>query len=157
MPKLSRWMIRSSFINLWAGFGIATLILSQRGLPDIFPIYAWQWIPVHVNLLLIGWMVQFAFGVSYWIFPRLFDRRTDRGRPKFAVMSAIMLNLGVWLHAIAGLTAPWYDRLMPLRPIGLGLQILSAIIFAYHGYPRARPTFMDQGKQSDGQRKKASR
>lgn len=144
MPRLSRYLIRSSFFNLWVGFGFATLILSHKGLPDVFPAYTWQWIPAHINLLLVGWMVQFALGVAYWIFPRLFDQLTERGRTSAAVLSAILLNLGVWLHVIAGLVAPWDDSLMPLRPIGIALQILAALLFAYHAYPRVRPTFINQ-------------
>lgn len=139
MPKLSRWMIRGSFFNLWLGFGMAALILSRKGLPESFPAYTWQWIPVHVNLLLVGWMVQFALGVAYWILPRLFDRRTDRGRVPFAVAAAVFINLGVWLHVTGGLIAPWDDHLMFLRPVGLALQCLGALSFAYHVYPRIRP------------------
>lgn len=144
MPLLSRIMIRTAFINLWAGFGFSVLILGHKGLPNTFPAYAWQWIPAHVNLLLVGWMVQFAVGVAYWIFPRLFDQLTERGRRGVAALSAIVLNLGVWLHVFAGLIAPWEDGLMPLRPVGILLQILATALFAYHAYPRIRPTFVDQ-------------
>ena len=142
MPLLSRMMIRIAFLNLWVGFGIATLILSYKGHPELFPAYTWQWIPAHVNLLLIGWMVQLALGVAYWILPRLYMQGSERGRIRFAVTAPILINTGVWLHVITALIAPWNNDMMTLLPAGLFLQLLGVIAFAIHAYPRIRPMFL---------------
>ena len=34
MPKLSRIMIRLAFLHCWVGFGLATLLISRKGLPE---------------------------------------------------------------------------------------------------------------------------
>jgi hypothetical protein len=139
MPLLSKQMIRSAFLNLWFGFGLATLLMIWKAkpawLPDSYPIGGW--ILAHVDLLLVGWMVQLAMGVSYWIFPRLPETRTERGRYGYAYGAALLLNLGVWSYTFALIqTWGW------LQVLGLAAQAAAIGAYAYHIKPRVRPTIV---------------
>jgi hypothetical protein len=124
-------MIRAAFINLWLGFGIAMLLMLWKGQPELLS--AAGWILAHVNLLLVGWMVQLAMGVAYWIFPRLPNTRTERGRYRYAYSAGLLLNIGVWGYTfavVAGMTG--------LQVLALALQMAAVIAYVYHIIPRIR-------------------
>jgi hypothetical protein len=133
MPRLSVWLIRAAMLNLYLGFGLATLLMAYKAFPAELPPQLGGWLLAHVNLLLVGWMVQLAMGVSYWIFPRLAFTNTERGRYPYALGAAIGLNGGVWLYVLSTLGAwPWGEVL------GLGLQVLAMAAYVYHAAPRIR-------------------
>lgn len=135
MPALSIWMIRSALLNAWVGFGLATLIITQKGQPDLFDPAVRGWVLAHVSLLLVGWMVQLGMGVAYWIFPRLPHTITQRGRLVFATAAFVGVNLGVWGYALGIiLSVGW------LQAIGIGTQCLAIVAYAYHIAPRVRMT-----------------
>lgn len=142
MPALSRWMIRSALFDLWIGFGLAGLILSHKGKPDLFPEAVGGWTLAHIDLLLIGWMVQLSMGVAYWITPRLPYTLTERGRYPFAFAAALLINSGVWLY-VAGIIMAQHGTLFEWMQFGgLAAQAASIIAFAIHLAPRVRPTFV---------------
>jgi hypothetical protein len=143
MPLLSRYMIRAAFFNLWVGFTLAMLLLVRKAIPNLLPGSIWQWIPAHVDLLLVGWMVQLTLGVAYWILPRLPHTSTERGRFALAITAAISINLGVWLHTGAVLISPWHGGTLPVQTVGLILQTIATLAFAAHAWPRIRPTFTE--------------
>lgn len=136
MPPLSIQIIRAAFFNLWMGFGFALLLMIWKGQPDLLPHEVGGWILAHVNLLLVGWMVQLAMGVGYWIFPRLPESRTERGRYRAAYSSVLLLNSGVWSYTLA--TIQQWER---LQLVALLLQIVAILAFAYHIQPRIRSAF----------------
>lgn len=140
MPALSRQMIRGAFLNLWFGFGFATLLIAWKSKPDTFPNEVGGWILAHVDLLLVGWMVQLAMGVAYWIFPRLPETRSERGRYPFAYSAAFFLNLGVWCYTF-GVIQAWGW----LQVVGLLAQVGAIGAYAYHIAPRVRPTIVKRG------------
>lgn len=137
MPNLSRIAIRMAFLNAWFGFGLATLIIAQKGQSNIFSGQIAGWVLAHVNLLLVGWMVQLALGIAYWILPRLPNTRTERGRFGFAVSAFVCLNGGVWIYTF-GILSTWVE----LQILGLALQILAILNYGIHIYPRIRPTIV---------------
>ena len=67
MPRLSRIAIRLALASLLLGAGIGAWQLSA---PAFGAPRAWSLLPVHVELMLFGWLVQLAMGVAYWILPR---------------------------------------------------------------------------------------
>ncbi len=147
MPKLSRIMIRLAFLHCWVGFGLATLLISRKGLPQLFDStvwssYVWQWLPAHVDILLLGWMVQLSMGGAYWILPRLPGTGSERGRFGFAVTAAALLNGGILIFAGAVLLAAWHPDILWVQSIGLTLQLLAIVAYAIHAWPRIRPTFV---------------
>ncbi|MCQ3939008.1 MAG: hypothetical protein DPW18_18470 [Chloroflexi bacterium] len=97
MPRLSVWFVRASLIYLLAGFAFGALILAEKGI-SYFP-SVWYLFPVHVEFLLIGWMVQLAMGVSFWILPR-FMSGPPRGNETLIWMAFLLVNAGILLVAI---------------------------------------------------------
>ncbi|MEO6057284.1 MAG: TonB-dependent receptor plug domain-containing protein, partial [Gemmatimonadales bacterium] len=51
-----------------------------------------RWRPLHAELLQVGWTVQLAFGVAWWILPRF--RGPERGREELGRLAFILLNTG---------------------------------------------------------------
>lgn len=149
MPKLSRIMIRLAFLHCWVGFGLATLLISRKGLPEQFDSalwqsYIWQWLPAHVDMLLLGWMVQLSMAVAYWILPRLAGTGSERGRFGFAVTAATLLNIGIVIFAGAVLLAAWYPDWLWVQSVGLTLQLLAIMAYGVHAWPRIRPAIVSK-------------
>ncbi|HTH63549.1 MAG TPA: hypothetical protein VL563_02615 [Gemmatimonadales bacterium] len=98
MPLVSVWFVRVALLHLGAGFTLGALMLANKG--SGFAPYLWRWLPVHFELLLIGWFVQLVMGVAYWIFPRFGMTRAARGREELAWLALAFLNCGIGLVCI---------------------------------------------------------
>ena len=113
MPTVSAWVVRLSLIWLVVGAAAGALILGREALGA--PAFA-RGIPGHAEVMLVGWMMQFAFGVAHWILPR-------RGAAPAAwpvVAAMLALNAGV-LAVVGG--APVVGRLLEVAAvIGYGAQ-----------------------------------
>jgi len=103
MPRLSIWFLRAALVYLALGITFGALMLANKGVP-FYP-QLWRLFPMHVEFLLVGWTVQLAMGVAYWILPR-FTRGAKRGNVPLAWSAWVMLNagilmvfLGAWLAA----------------------------------------------------------
>jgi cbb3-type cytochrome oxidase subunit 1 len=89
--------------------------------------------PVHAEILLVGWMAQLAFGVAYWILPRLPGNR-PRGSEELAWLSLTLLNAGVVAVGLGQiLNAP-----SSVPVVGRGAEALAVFAFATHAWTRAR-------------------
>ncbi len=131
MPRLSIWMIRASLLYFGFGFTFGGLMLYNKGIP-VDP-SAWRLLPVHIEFVLVGWTVQLAMGVAFWIMPRL--RREDRyGNVRAAWIAFALLNGGV-LAVTAG---AWFDDLAPLVLVGRGAELAGVVAFAIHIWPRVK-------------------
>jgi hypothetical protein len=130
MPRLSCWFIRTALLYLAVGITLGSLLLFHKGIP-IYPLI-WRFLPLHVEFLLFGWLVQLVMGVAFWIFPRFWRSRGDE---KPAWLAFGLINLGVWL-AGAGLAlgAPAW-----LILIGRLAEAGAAAAFAWHAWPRVKP------------------
>jgi len=130
VPRLSAWLVRAALLYLAGGFLLGALLLVNKGLP--FDGRAWRWLPVHVELLVMGWTLQLALGVAYWILPRFQTRRRREG---WAAAAGALLNLGVWCVSLGSLLAlPGWVTLA-----GRGAEALAALAFAWHAWPRIKP------------------
>lgn len=130
MPRLSCWFIRSALIHLLIGFTLGSLLLWNKGLP-LHPLI-WRLLPAHMEFLLIGWTVQLAFGVAFWILPRF---GAVRGQAWLAWLAFGFINWGVWLvggGAIGGLL-PW------LTLSGRICEAGAVVAFVLHIWPRIKP------------------
>jgi hypothetical protein len=139
MPRLSQLMIRTALVWLALGYTIGGLLLLNKGLP-ILP-WLWTLRYTHVHLLLVGWMVQFACGVAFWILPRL-DASGARGDERPVWLCYAALNAGVVLAAwhdplAAAIGGTWLFDLM-LAGAGV-LYIVAIVAFAIHAGPRIVP------------------
>jgi hypothetical protein len=131
MPGLSIWSVRAALLYFLAGFTLGALLLANKGMP-ISPLI-WRFLPAHVEFLLVGWMVQFIFGVAHWILPRFSGG--SRGNPLLPLLSIILLNLGICLVVGQG----WWGWSAELVFAGRIAQTLAVVSFAASAWPRVRP------------------
>ena len=132
MPRLSVWMVRSALLNLGIGLTIGALMLWSKGAPvDIDP-RIWLLRDVHVNLLLVGWTLQFALGMMLWTMPR-FTRAPRYGNLRLGWWGWALLNGGVLLVA-AGV---WLGEGWTL--VGYVAQIAAFVVFMSLLWRRVKP------------------
>ncbi|MCI0393751.1 MAG: cbb3-type cytochrome c oxidase subunit I [Chloroflexi bacterium] len=132
MPRLSAWFVRAALVYLALGFTFGALMLANKGVP-LHPAL-WRLLPAHIEFLLVGWTMQLALGVAFWILPR-FWAEPPRGNEAGAWLAFGLLNLGVWLVGWgAVLAAP--AGVIFLRRLA---EIGAAVAFAAHAWPRIIP------------------
>lgn len=134
MPRLSQIMLRTALVWIAVGYTLGALVLYNKGVP----FWPWLWLlrSAHVHLLLVGWLVQFAAGMAFWILPRL-DPHGSRGNERLVWASYILLNSGVILAAL-------HDPLHAAAPALTSVMIaaagvcymLAALTFALHAWRR---------------------
>ena len=129
MPRLSLWFVRASLLYLLAGFTFGALILAQKGIPFYPPV--WELFPAHVEFLLVGWLVQLAMGVGFWIFPR-FSIGQPRGDERFIRVAFLFLNAGILLTVFQ----IWF----PFASLGgRVLEIGGTILYVFGLWRRVKP------------------
>jgi len=129
MPRLSQWMVRAAFVYLLLGFTAGALLLTHKGL-NLHPAL-WAWLPAHIELLLMGWIVQLTMGVAFWILPRYWEK-PRRPREGYARIAFILFNLGIWC-VIAGTT---FRAGANVLFAGRALELAAVIFFAAHNWRR---------------------
>jgi len=94
-------------------------------------------------MLFVGWFLQFAIGVAYWLMPR----RRSVERPlgygeRIAALAVAALNLGLVLRIItepaerAGLAN---DVTLALLGASALMQVVAALVFVTQLWPRVGP------------------
>ena len=127
MPTLSAWAIRTALVWLALAALIGALILARDeiGLPRLILLR-----PAHAEMMLVGWMMQLAFGVAHWILPRrrvaAAPDREGRGALGPVLFVVVALNLGVLLVILGATLA------------GRVLEAAAVVGFALQGVPRIR-------------------
>ena len=135
MPRLSVWYVRTGLLHLAAGFTLGALLLINKGLP-VYPAL-WRLLPAHIELLLLGWTLNLALGVAYWILPR-YKIGPPRGAERPMWLAYGVLNCAIGAICLA----PW----LPVSSAGqAGLvllgrlgEALAAGVFAGHTLPRIK-------------------
>src|SRR5574338_934704 len=92
MPRLSVIYIRLSLIYLFLAVTFGGLMLANKGIP--FAPSLWALLPVHIEVAFVGWMVQLALGMVFWIVPR-FGRGAPRGDERWSWLALFLLNAGL--------------------------------------------------------------
>ncbi len=138
MPRISVFMIRTALIHLALGALIGGILLTDKGFHR-WP-WFWTWRAGHVHLMLLGWTVQFACGVAFWILPRL-DAAGTRGALWLAWFCYGALNAGILLAAlsapVAGLVGR--ERIAWMSPVAAILFVAGIAAFIAHVWRRIRP------------------
>lgn len=130
MPPLSIWFARTALLYLALGFTIGALMLSNKGIP--YAPELWRLRSLHIEILTVGWFIQFAMGVAFWIFPRWWQE-PRRGDERGAYLAYGLLNLGIWLVALP----PLFDWTESIVITGRMAEAAAAVAFALHIWPRA--------------------
>lgn len=137
MPKLSVFFIRTSLIYFLVGITLGAVMLAEKGLPVSSGI--WSLRSAHIELTLLGWIVQLVMGVAYWILPRL-PVGKPRGNPLTAWLAFALLNVGI----IFGVFTIWGMNNPSLEAFFRFLQLSGIACFTYVVWPRIL-TFRKEG------------
>jgi hypothetical protein len=140
MDRLSAIMLRASFVWLLAGAIVGATMMIDEILPGSWRVWM---APTHGHMLFVGWFVQFAIGVGYWLLPR--KRPPDRPlgyaeRP--ALIAVALLNAGLLLRVIAepaqrsGHHGDWITALLGCSG---AFQVAAFAIFVVQLWPRVAP------------------
>ena len=132
MPRLSVYFIRASLIYGLFGFTFGGLLLANKGL--VISPAIWMLLPIHIEFDLMGWLVQLAMGVAFWILPR-FSREPRYGNQTFGWLAFVLLNAGV---LCAGL-GQWLGADPFVALVGRLAEVGAVIFFVGHAWPRVRP------------------
>jgi hypothetical protein len=138
MPRLSQLMIRTALIWLALGSTLGGLVLFNKGVP-LLP-WLWTLRAAHIHMLLVGWTVQLACGVAFWILPRL-DAGGSRGDERPAWLCYGSLNAGVALAAIYEPSASSVGMVagaVVYTVVGV-LYLIAAVAMFVHAWPRIVP------------------
>jgi len=128
------WTVRAALLWLLAASALGALLLARGALghPELA-----GYIPVHAEMMLVGWMMQLAVGVAHWILPRG-RGGAGRGRGWPIIVVVIALNAGV-IAVIGGHAL-----------LGRILETLAIILFAIQGAPRIKAAgWGATGKEGD--------
>ncbi len=131
MPRLTVWFLRTALVHLSFGFTFGALLLFHKGIsisPDL-----WRLLPLHIECVLVGWTVQLAMGVAFWILPR-FVHGPARGNERWFWIAYGALNCGVLLVASQWAGGPGWGLLA-----GRLMEFLAVFIFAVGAWPRVKP------------------
>ena len=91
-------MVKAALVWLVAGVVFGGLMLVDRAIPGDWRIWM---MPTHGHMLFVGWLVQFALGIAYWLLPRKRSPELPVGyREQPALIAVGMLNLGLALRVV---------------------------------------------------------
>lgn len=131
MPRLSVYFLRASLIYLLLGFTFGGLLLANKGVM-ISPAI-WALLPIHIEFAFVGWMIQLALGVAFWILPR-FTTGAPRGDERWSWAAFVFVNIGILLVSLQDLSG-----IQDLIFGGRTLELLGLIAFAIGNWKRIRP------------------
>jgi hypothetical protein len=128
MPLVSAWFVRASLCHLVGGFFLGAYLLTSKGgaLGGAAAPAALR--GVHIEMLLVGWLIQLVMGVAIWIFPRFAVRQSPHRSAVTAWLAFGLLNAGVFVAGLSGVVLA-----------GRLLEIAAAAAFAAHLWRRVSP------------------
>lgn len=131
MPRLSIYFIRTALIYLLLGFTAGGLLLVQKG-TNVAP-QLWLLLPLHIEWVFMGWIVQLAMGVAFWILPR-FPLPPVRGNEAIVRLAYLLSNIGILLILFQSL----FQSIEMISFVGRVSEAIAIILFAIHAWPRVR-------------------
>jgi hypothetical protein len=132
VPRVSVWLIRTACVHLLSGAILGALYLVFKA--TTWPLFVVSHRPVHIEQMLMGWLVQLVIGVAYWILPR------GQGQDPSASGGVMwwvygLLNGGLLLAALGG------DPALPASLVLAGriAETMAVALFGLHAWNRQRP------------------
>ena len=131
MPPPTIWLVRAALVHLLVGTALGALLLVTKADLGMPPWVARTW-PLHGEMMLLGWVVQMAMGVAYWILPK-HTQRPVRGVAAPVVMAALLINAGV-----AGAGLGQLVGRASLVVAGRLAELAAVLLFASNAWPRIK-------------------
>ncbi|GAB1421643.1 hypothetical protein MASR2M15_18230 [Anaerolineales bacterium] len=132
MPKLSVYMVKASFIYMVFGFLFGAMILLQKGLP-YYPA-VWNLLTLHIDIMIFGWTLQFAMGLSFFALPRFSPPMDRYGAEHLGWMSFATFNGGLCLL----LLSRWF-HVDIFSLIASGFVMAGVAFYVLMMWPRVKP------------------
>jgi hypothetical protein len=129
MPKYSIYFIKTAFIYFIFGTILGSTLLINKAYN--FNSLIWNILPIHIEILFIGWFLQFILGVAYWIMPKYFSSKSY-GNENIIKTSYILINSGLILKTILDyLTSNTFYSLslIAFLPIFIGVILFASNIW----------------------------
>jgi cbb3-type cytochrome oxidase subunit 1 len=132
MMRLSVWVVRTALVYLGIGLLIGALMLAQKGVPIEGTLL--RLLPLHIEVVLVGWTLQLGMGIAFWILPR-FSHEPRYGREVFGWLAYGLLNIGVLSVGVG----QWLGAPSIIMFVGRVAEVLAVVSFAAHAWPRIKP------------------
>lgn len=130
-------MVRLALLWMLAGFLIGGAMLVDRELPGNWRLWMQ---PTHGHMLFVGWFLQFALGIAYWLLPRKRSAERPVGYDlRLAQVAVAALNIGLLCRVVGEpLERDGHSSgtTMVLLTLSALLQITAALIFVVQLWPR---------------------
>jgi hypothetical protein len=147
MDRVSVVFLRLSLGCLLLGFALGSLMLSDPLLPGHWRVW---FAPTHGHMLFVGWFLQFAIGVGYWLLPRKRRPEALLGYDECLTLVAIgLLNSGLLLRVVAepagrmGQGGRWADLTL-VASSALQLAAIAIIVAQIWGRVMPKPKRPDR-------------
>lgn len=124
MPTQTIWMIRLSLIYLLIAVLLGGLIITHKAI-DLHPMI-WSLLPVHFELAIWGWLVQFVMGTAYWMFPKKIQE-PRRGPTLPAWLMIFNFNMGVIFLSVHS----FLTHIEWISFLGRSFIIVGILLFTY--------------------------
>jgi hypothetical protein len=99
VDRISVFFTRAALIWLVAGFTLGALMLSDELLRGHWRVWFG---PTHGHMLFVGWFLQFAIGIGYWLLPRKRNETRPLGYDeRQAFTGLVLLNAGLIVRVVA--------------------------------------------------------
>jgi hypothetical protein len=131
MPRLSVYFVRASLIYMLLGFTIGGLMLANKGV--IISPMIWSLLPLHMEFAFVGWIIQLAMGVAFWILPR-FSKGPPRGDERLSWLALLLVNAGIILVTLDVAPDPQGFALA-----GRIFEIFGLLTFTLGNWKRIKP------------------
>jgi hypothetical protein len=138
MDPLTRLMGKTSLVYLLIGFVLGGILLIGEAAGAT---WGNAWGEVHAHILFVGWFVQFAIGIAFWLLPR---RKTPQ-RPygyneRLGYTAYILINTGLVLRILGEplyLSGTLQGTVITISLSVSGiLQAAAGVIWAYQLWSR---------------------
>lgn len=129
MPKYSIYFIKTAFIYFIFGTILGATILINKAYN--FNSLIWNILPIHIEILFIGWFLQFILGVAYWIMPKYFSSKSY-GNENLIKSSYILINSGLIIKTLLDYftSNTFYSlSLVAFLPIFIGVILFASNIW----------------------------
>ena len=128
MARISVWYVRAALLHFAVGATVGAWGLAAKS--GLWPPVPLPVRPLHVEVVLIGWVCQLAVGVALWILP--FSRSVSDDWRFWGAWVA--LNVGVVL-AVGGRM----EDALVLLVLGRVGEVSAALLLVVGLWPRLRP------------------